>query len=213
MAIYKAQVSLPRTNGIPADTATNTTHWRRGTTTEDLFVLAVRGALETFYDALNTVDIFSNQVVLNQAKLKIYDLADPEPQVPVFDGTLGYTGANPTGNPLPSEVAVCLSWTGEPMSGVAASRRRGRTFLGPVNTACQQTADRDTLDPTKRDGIAAAGAQLCGPLTSDGEEGLVIYSHTAATAFRVIGGFVDNAFDTQRRRGKKATTRATFVAA
>lgn len=211
MAIYRVQVAIPRTTNLPEDVAVNTFHFRRGTTAEDAFLDTVQERLGGFYSDLVDGGVMSNQLNMQAARLKVYDLADPEPRVPVRDDVLSDTIANSTEDPLPSECAIVVSWTGERLSGIPAARTRGRTYVGPISRSTQKLGDRDRLDDTKQVTIANAAEAMIDAFTLDPEEGLVIYSHTGAIASLVVGGYVDNAYDTQRRRGKAATSRLAFT--
>lgn len=212
MAIYRVQVAIPRVSGLPEDVAVNTFHFRRGTTAEGAFLDVVQARLKAFYEALKAADIYSNQVNLPGATWKAYDLADAEPRVPVRDASVDMLGGMPTGDPLPSEVAIVVSWKGEALEGVPRGRTRGRTYLGPLNRAVQKLGDRDHIDTTYLDAISDAAQAFAAPFAGDAEEGLVVYSHTGAIASQVVGGWVDDAYDIQRRRGRKATTRFEFDA-
>lgn len=210
MAIYRVQVAIPRTTNLPEDIAVNTFHFRRGTTAEEPFLDEVQDRLAQFYEDLVAGGVMSNQLVFNQSRIKAYDLADAEPRVPVRDELLNPGATASTEDPLPSECAIVISWQGERLSGVPAGRSRGRTYVGPLSRSTQKLGDRDRIDDTKLTTVATAAGVLVNAWSPDAEEGLVVYSHTGAIASQVSTGWVDNAYDTQRRRGKAATSRLVF---
>lgn len=128
-----------------------------------------------------------------------------------------YTGSDAD---LPAEVAACVSFHAD-LSAVSEhvgntrprARRRGRIFVGPLKagTATLGGPNEVFLDGTFRADLAAAGHNLLAGLTADGAP-LQVWSRVDAVVRPVVGGFVDNTFDTQRRRGLKATLRTLFTA-
>lgn len=143
---------------------------------------------------------------------------------------------------LPAELAIRLSLTAPSSTGVPIQYRRGGVFLGPLSTQVlfqESVARPDTrVAEGARTAIAGAAATLAQQVPADGHH-LVIYSPTwhkgrgatsggaaggrgplpplpahplAESVFTVDGGWVDDAFDVQRRRGATASTRTTFVA-
>jgi hypothetical protein len=94
-----------------------------------------------------------------------------------------------------------------------AERHRGRLFLGPLNTtACQVGpggAGRQRPGAVFLNDVKLAAAGVNADLTSLGAE-WIVFSRRDWAGYPVVGGFIDDAFDTQRRRGAKAATRVTF---
>lgn len=122
--------------------------------------------------------------------------------------------------PLPSEVAVCLSYNADygadaeflPLSRPRA-RDRGRVFVGPLNDAAitEDTADhRAKIQPTFMDTLGAAGARLMARV-SGGDGSWSVWSRKNAAVKNIVNVSVDNAFDTQRRRGEKASLRNNYT--
>lgn len=127
------------------------------------------------------------------------------------------------GDGLPSECSAVLSFHGNltdvpeeaPDAGDAGTapdrpraRRRGRIYFGPLLAA---TVFMDNGVP--RFGspglLAAMGARLVASGLSMNLR-WSIYSDQDRTFYPVLGGWCDNAFDIQRRRGEEATVRSTF---
>jgi hypothetical protein len=105
----------------------------------------------------------------------------------------------------PSEVALCLSYaTTDAWEGTTA-RRRGRIFLGPL-----QSSDMGIPRPTTP--LVPATLTLGQALYSVGgtEAMWMLWSPTDAIAAPIEVVSVDNAWDTQRRRGLSPTSRSVL---
>lgn len=161
--------------------------------------------------------IMAAGVMSGNVNYLVYNLDDPEPRVPRYDQVWA-TGAGgfATQAALPEEVALCLSYEALPESGVAQARRRGRIYAGPLTlTSLLTTADGRV---TTAAGLAASlGVQMKG--LRDAAIGIssnwIVYSPTQAQfgldpSAVIQQGWVDNAFDTQRRRGVEATVRSRW---
>ena len=117
--------------------------------------------------------------------------------------------------PLPREVSVCSSFHGDltfveeegSEGDRPASRLRGRRFVGPLNTSASDV-DSTPLRPASDlvDLLVLAEQNI-----ADGGAA-VVWSRAGQSQSVVIGGFIDNEFDTQRRRGETPTSRTTWVA-
>jgi hypothetical protein len=123
---------------------------------------------------------------------------------------------------LPNEVALCLSYQAVAISGESQARRRGRIFFGPLCNTANTLSATGECRPS-----AALVTALCGAATllatpaATAAGDLVhwaVYSpttdltETIDDAFQdVDNGWVDNSFDTQRRRGRDATARTTWT--
>lgn len=118
-----------------------------------------------------------------------------------------FTMAAPVGggNDLPTEVAICTSLAATGTGDIAPGRRKGRTFLGPFNTA----AGTGRPAPIFRASIAANTKILNENLGEIGSS-LGVWSRANEEVYTVDRGWVDDAFDIQRRRGVSPTTRTTW---
>jgi hypothetical protein len=111
---------------------------------------------------------------------------------------------------LPSEVAVVMSFRSTESPGLPPARRRGRIYLGPLNVAAigvvGGTVVPARVHPTFVSAIIGKATILKAALTAAGGS-WVVHSATlmregSATPDHVVNaGYVDNAFDVQRRRG------------
>lgn len=121
---------------------------------------------------------------------------------------------------LPTEVAGCLSFHAS-LTGVLEevgatrprARRRGRIYVGPLTVeAVDTTAPPYVLNPSFTGTLREAAVRLgsfAGNELSTGE-GWGVWSRADQTVRKVVGGWTDNAPDTQRRRGFSPTVRNVF---
>lgn len=136
-----------------------------------------------------------------------YRLTDPQPRVPVRVTTPHtlVTGSDR----LPSEIALCASYHGTYSSGTPNARKRGRFFFGPLATA---TNTGSTGRPTSalRTALKDAMAGIKSFSDLDNDWTWVQYSPTGDLTSTVTGGWVDDAWDVQRRRGQPVTSKTTW---
>lgn len=199
-------------SGLPEDRFINTFAFRRpliGTVGD---FENIEAALVDFWQANNgaaggSLGNHLGAEVPGDWTLRIYGLTDPEPRAPVYEasGDFGYSA----GASLPHEVALCLSFQGANVSGLPQERRRGRVFIGPLANA----ANIVTTGGRPAASIITAGVEACSNLRSDVVlNGIAwcVNSRVDEALVEIIDGWVDNAFDTQRRRGLVPTARTTW---
>jgi hypothetical protein len=212
MALIRAQVRLPYFTNLPEDVATNTMYFITAgvpATEGELDDIAAR--IGSFYAAFdeNIAAIVSRSV--DAVEIRMYDMADPEPRVPVR--TDNFQLAAPAGaTNLPLEVSCVISFHAAFESGVPNARRRGRFYIGPLTSASANFGSATVMPAPHADLITklVAGAVLLG---TDVTEVVTWaqYSPTLGIASPVQGGWVDNEFDTQRRRQARSSARTTFL--
>lgn len=202
-------------SGFPEDRVVNVHHFVGSTGgTYSSESATARALMEEFYatpTVANAVGTYLSPWVARAATLTSYDMDIPaNTRTPTID-PLTLPVAFTAG--FPEEVACCLSIHGAipPASG---PRRMGRIFLGPLcagagDTGTSSTPARPTAAFTT-DVVAA-----CVRLRDNGEAGNVRWAirSTRPTENYVLvaGGYVDNAWDTQRRRGPATTARTLWV--
>lgn len=218
MAIVRAMVIIPRKTAVPADAVVNTFHFITDDAVTGADTAAIASRLNTFYGSVLTpgTDSIHGHLsgLLNTAgvRYKMYDLGQAEPRAPIYDEAQTWADT-PDNTALPAEVAVCLSYQGLKLSGIPQARRRGRIYIGPLgNTALtfvSGAAASCRPSASVMNALAGAGASL----SSANDAGLkwVVYSPTNNSAVDVTDGWVDNAFDTQRRRGEGASARTLWT--
>jgi hypothetical protein len=172
----------------------------------------IAAALTDFYEGTNPaypVGAYLHPCVSNAAVIKVYKLSDAKPREPVTRTyTSSVTRAN--GQGIPEEAAITLSFSA---AAPHTARRRGRVYLGPLNVG---TVEEDASSKASyvraacRADIAAAAVRLA----NHEDAGWLIHSTMAGGTFsEVVTGWIDDAFDTQRRRGPDARSRYTWAKA
>lgn len=202
---YLVQVNAHQDSLIAADDTINTWAFESNSLVPLTAELdAIRLALFDFYTAL--MNYFSPFLAPSWT-IKVYDIDQPTPRVPLVERD-DFGPFSPTGSgAFPTEVAMCLSYRGVLVSGEPKGRRRGRVYLGPLSanaaynesTGCRPSAN---LVSALSDAVQAL---------SDGLDGSgvlhSVWSRTDDELYNVVQYWVDNAFDTQRRRGLAPTTK------
>lgn len=204
MTLIRAQVVLKTTDQIPENFVTNTLY---GDTLNEAVATTDAWAanIKTFYDAVRPY--MSDLLAQNGHEIKFYFVDQPTPNFPFNTVSWNFASAL-AGNPLPNECAIVCSYQAVKVNGTNQASRRGRIYLGPLNDQVNvdgrvQPGIQQAIRNAFRDYILDAYATL-------GSEGPQVYSPTLGTSAPVFDGWVDNAFDTQRRRGIAATVREVW---
>jgi hypothetical protein len=215
--IFRGDAVMPYTSGLPRDIAVNTFHfdWDE---TGDISVLGT--VMESFYNdvhgtATEPLSNWLSSVIardVDDSLFKIYVVGTPGPPLGESSWQLGPPG---DAQSLPLEVAACLSYRGS-TPGVLARRLRGRIYLGPLTIEATSAGSgvAPVVHTSMRASMLGAATFLAGNPTL-AAEGLTwgVYSRTLDAIHPITGGWVDNAFDTQRRRQVDATVREAWVLA
>lgn len=210
-------VELVNANGVPADSITNTWHARSHSIDPADDAEAFFEGLSDFYGTIDGIFSTSISGVLN---FKCYDLEQPTPRVPIFTDSGTITPS--TNALLPNEVACVLSYSAPSEPGISPSSKRGRIYLGPLDSS---VLDDGTGDARITTGVTTLIGGAANDLVNEG--GILsfqwaVFSPTLAagsitptaidnaTAI-VTNGFVDNAFDIVRSRGTAASVRSLWT--
>jgi hypothetical protein len=222
MAVARVQVTIPRVNDIPADAVVNTLHYQlqdAGGAPLGDFILEADAVLlaDSVADAFAGSSSLWSNLVKNELTVEVYDMAAPEPRVPLAVDTRTGFGARAS-SAYPGEIAVCLSHRAEATSGAIAARRRGRIYLGPIPSSAGAVAANGEVrvSTTYRNNVLTFAASLEeGAATLPDVFRLGVFSRTSlvnpndpdAAFSRSTEWFIDDAFDIQRRRGAAPTVR------
>lgn len=221
----RCTVTVPADSGLPADAITQTYHFTTESTPPPALALAeIANEIGDCYDAFGS--FLSKLYSWSTAYATFYNLADPKPRVPLGEYPLAMTtlpSEAGTNYSLPAEVALTVSFEGNQISGEPQSRRRGRVYIGPwqiggsLDHASPPSAFTTALDNGFTALLAASDASAewtwcvhSPSLLAGTTKPPLAPQPLASTFFPVVRGWVDNAWDTQRRRGIQATTRTLF---
>lgn len=203
MAIIVAQDTALPTSGNLADVIV-TTMWFDNTD----ITAAVSDIVPVMKGLINNLaGVWSQIVSQNGHVIKLTDIADPQPRYPFYEETWNTTVA-PSGSTAPPEVSLVASFQGDRLSGVPQARRRGRMYVGPLRLTHLGNDGRPTpalitqLTAIMDDFLTASAAMTA---TTWG-----VYSRAGSFITEVTNGWIDNEFDTQRRRGRLATSRTVY---
>lgn len=185
-------------SGLPKDASVNTFHIDRTSGLPDFS--DVMAHWKTFIGGQH--GLWGEVVRQNNHPFKVYNLADPEPRAPVFDDTWSFTTA-PVGETLPTEVSLCISYQAAKVSGEKQANKRGRIYLPPFDI--QWTVD-GRPNSTMLEDLTTGFHTFIDNLNGDGYY-FVVYSRELEQTFVVEEVWVDNSWDTQRRRGQEPTLR------
>lgn len=214
---YQVQATIPYFTGIPKDVVTNTWYFDW---------LGIGSPSGTDYN--NCIDNLASvyDAVYNSAgakwapwckpalaRVKMYDLSDTTPRVPVVDAAFSLSQTTlGSGVFIPPEVAVVASYHTEFESGVNKASQRGRVYFGCCTENWFNAGGATTFPvvaSTQRSAVTGALVDLAADSLAN-DWGWVVYSRKLNDSFAVAGGWVDDAFDTQRRRGNAPLVRTTF---
>lgn len=219
-----AVARMTSTTGLLEDEVVNTFAFRRTTTPVEANFLAMADAIDDFYNVDgaggNNVGDYISEAVNRAAthtidfyKIQVGPLGSPIWSV----DWLGPGAPNTSALNLPNEVAGCLSYHAD-LSGLLEesgttrpkARRRGRIYIGPL------TGDAIVLSssvPRLSTAFTAAMREAAVALMDTGDTtGNIwgVWSREAVEVFPIVGGWTDNAPDTQRRRGLASTARVVW---
>lgn len=146
-------------------------------------------------------DTWGHHDGVDGAEVRVYALAGGQP---IYQESFTYSFTSFTG---PGEVAICLSYAQAATWDTTTARRRGRIFLGPLSggDVAQARPSSTLIGDTITLGQAIRAAGLLGSGL-----GWQIYSPTDAVSSLIETISVDDAWDTQRRRGLAPTARTVF---
>lgn len=221
MTVARLQVSLDRDSMLPADRVVNTYFFKNEGAVTPLTEAEAATLAAAMQDAYTALAPNLGSTLSGTGSIDVYDMADPEPRVPLASGPLGTMALG--GSALPAEVALCLSFRGAVVSGIPQARSRGRVFLGPLSSSMAVAGGDGDIRPSAAimDFIANWGAsfnQVVGPGSTTwlhsvfSERSTLLVGGTVGNSTKpVVEYWCDNAFDTQRRRGVLPTTRNVVV--
>lgn len=213
--VYQRSTSVPANlvqvvwtpaSGLPEDVYVNTFHFNTAVAKDEDVAGDIVDNLQALY---NTFETYLSSSISGVGVVKFYDLTDAQPRTPW--ATLAISTEPGAGQRLPDEVAVCLSYRAVFVSGSPNARRRGRVFIGPLNVNALSAANNgDLVSGTLVTLMASAAVALKTASDATADWSWVVWSTVDNAAREVLEGWIDNAFDTQRRRGRAPTSRVIW---
>lgn len=204
--IIRALAVIEANTLLSEDNYVNTWHFTVESTPPSAATLDAIGVqLISFYSTFGAS--MSTELLGGNMSVKFYDLADPKPRQPLLTKAGTITGVS-AGASAPPEVSMVLSFQGIPVSGVAQARRRGRVYLPPFKVST--LAGAGFFSSTVQTTVKGAANALLTASNGATDWKWVVYSPTSAATATVAKGWVDNAPDIQRRRGRKSTSRLVY---
>lgn len=223
-----ATVTFHRKDGVPSDDVQNSFAFTTGSVPPSSAELDdIMGAIDNFYNANQSLGVavghyLSESIATgtNTVDVEFFDLTghlDGTPHGSPFAVRHFTLVAPPDSSPLPAEVAITMSFNAafgtdleESGSMRPKARDRGRIYLGPLNILTlseEGTTHEGFITPNCKQTIAEAGAGFLADLDL---ATWCVWSRADAALKPVVAGYVDNAFDVQRRRGVRSTARFNF---
>lgn len=207
----RAQVAFQGLTGLPEDQYVNSFVFNlaaAGEPTEATYGL-IADALRDFYAVAHfsgsALQGFMAAFLVDVVPINFYWLGQAPPRTPTtLERTIATSGSGSVA--LPSEVALCASY----YSVSNLPRNRGRIYLGPlaINAVGSTTPNSSRPAISLINSLAESAkwlAQQGGTVFS-----WAVLSQADGVAKGITDGWVDNAFDTQRRRGEEASLRQTW---
>lgn len=226
--LVEIKARFPYRSGLPRDVAINTFHfWAADGTDLSTYGPLLADEVGFFYTvpgAAEAVTHYMSRVInFTTSTIEAYTVADWETSsptwTPVHSQFLTAPDSGLGDDSLPLEVACCLSFKGVArVSGSgdisSAARRRGRVFIGPLDQRAVgdvTVVERPVPSDVFMGDLVTCASALKAAVAGDGGQGWVIWSRAAHSLVAVSDGWVDNEWDTQRRRGMDATVRLPFA--
>lgn len=217
MGIIRVQHAFQGVSLQPEDQYVNVFYFQPAASPGSLADLAA--AVKSFYHTIPAGESTSLDKYLSGvadapgASVKMYDLDDAIPRASIYEEFYNPSafGAGASKN-LPNEVALCLSYSAGPASGLPIARRRGRIYVGPFCENALIAAGGTAAESGPNAELQFAipkGAQSMAEVAAGIGYDWSVYSPSNLEAVSILSCWCDNAWDTQRRRGNKPTMRYT----
>lgn len=216
MPVARVQATFQGRSNDPKDQFVNGLYFDLGADGVAASAEQLANTVHAFYNVAATpstlaIADYLSAFISNTVTYKIYDMADPEPRVPIIEQrTLDNPNPTPADN-LPEEVAICISFRGELPN---TARRRGRIYVGPLNiNALNQSLSIDQAtrpNATCLNAFRDTANGLMEEIATLGWQWVIRSTVPSTNYVPVVAGWVNNAFDTQRRRGVVPTSRVIW---
>lgn len=215
MPSIKAVVNLPYTTGLPRDVSQQTYCFIVPDASEEKLD-DLCDTLARFYNVsagvgATTFGRYLSSVVDRAfCWIDLYNVSITPSGPPIHSKPFTFGPAYATQS-LPLEVALVQSFQGVKVSSMPQSRRRGRNYLGPF---CSQAMGAEAGLPRPSGEIvaciAAAAERLANEVIDNDIGEWCVWSRSTGLFVPVANGWINNEWDTQRRREAKETDRVRW---
>lgn len=215
--LYTAMAVMQGSTGLPEDRFVNTFHFADDaeSMTFDAAADSIAQVLDDFYlqpttglHAGVTRTVFGLlSPEIQSLEYRVYRQSDPKPRTAEVraPGLALPARAAPA---LPEEVAICLTLH----TAFRSQRGRGRLYIGPLGSGGSvpyfTQAGKVRVQVLHRGAIAEKAADLKANVDTTQLRWVIVSSQGPVN--EVIGGYVDDAFDTMRKRGTAPTVRTAW---
>lgn len=220
-----AVVTLNKKSMIPKDAVQNRFAFTTGTVPASPAELAeISSHIDNFYNAAQSTGVgithwlsSSLSAVNNAHSIDFYDLTghlDGTSHGSPFRSEPFTLAGLPANEGLPDECAVCISvhsefGTDRESVGTTRpkARDRGRLYIGPLATGTVAIPDPNKEAVVTPNALSTFRDAMSFMIVDPNLVTWCLWSRADAALKPIVGGFVDNAFDVQRRRGNAASNR------
>lgn len=213
------QVVLPNIDGLAKDEFVNTLTAQ----TVDDDITGITPVVAKLYNNAYGVNSMAHYIsgaasrAANAVEVRYYDVTthlDGSPVGPPFEVDTFTLAANDGTEAGPNQCCATLSfYDGKDAEGTTRGDHRGRLFLGPLQSSAYAGSAADPNAELNNNFLASAVASIKG--FADDLLALdvlfSVWSRKDAMVRTVIGGWVSNSVDVQRRRQWGPTARSTWV--
>lgn len=202
--IYLLMAQLESTTGLPRDRAVNTWYIEADNPWTSTMTTNMNSDLSAFYTSLQAY--LSQHVTPTGSVWKVYKIADSIPRPVIATGPITFTLTST--DALPREVAICLSYKCDPVAGTDPRKLRGRVYIGPLSKSALTTAGGGKLGSADRVALAGFMKSLWTSWTAHGVDLVIHHRDGSGNAKPITTIWVDDDYDTQRRRQFRSTARS-----
>lgn len=212
------RTTLQYTTGLPRDVSVNTL--TIGDPTSGPELTDAVAAILNFYNGDITVGPYTGCVAdfytpavsgsANEALVEVFEIDLPTGALTPLGSPTPWTFASTSSGDfaLPFEVALCASFRSA-IDG-SSPRTQGRIYIGPLNNLAIDDGDFFGRPSAFFQAILNGAMGRLASDLSDNNTPLMVWSRAGHSATAVTNGWVDNEFDTQRRREIDASQRLTW---
>jgi hypothetical protein len=204
MTGYYAQTTLLTQSGVSADYQSNVFAVAAPGGLDATTAGDWRDAIKAFYDACYNNGA-TRGLAQNNHLVKFYDIDGAAPNYPLYELTFNLA-VNPGVSDMPQEVALCISYANITENTVPRARRRGRIYISGWSESANTNG---RPGQTQREAVANAYADYALEVTDIANFTAGVWSRRDGEVYPIEEVWVDDEWDTQRRRGGRPTTRYT----